>query len=106
MIRSELEKREKDINQLLTNEPDMMDVEEELRRLRKQLREPRDFTDTSLSVHEFQTMKSKMERSEMELVEKTRDLQELQLRLKVWRAEKGALASPTTIEFEPCSERD
>jgi len=82
LIRSELEKREKDISQLLA-EPDMLDVEEELRRLRKQLREPRDFTDKSTSVHEFQTMKSKLERSEIELADKAGELQETQLRLKV-----------------------
>lgn len=57
-------------------------MEEELRRLRKQFREPRDFTDQTLTLHEFQTMKAKMERSELVLAEKSRELQHTEVRLK------------------------
>lgn len=76
-------RREKDIGQLLSeSDLNLVGMEEELRHLRKQFREPRDFTDQSLTLHEFQTMKSKMERSELALAEKSRDVQNFEVRLK------------------------
>lgn len=82
-VRNELQKREKDIGQLLSeSDLNLVDMEEELRCLRKQFREPRDFTDQSLNLHEIQTMKSKIERSELSLAEKSRDVQNLEIRLK------------------------
>lgn len=89
-MRNELEKREKDIGQLLS-ESDLADMEEELRKLRKQLRDestasvthlPRDFTAKAPTLHELQTVKSKMERSELTLAERMRDLHNCETRLK------------------------
>ncbi|KAI1724949.1 RIM-binding protein of the cytomatrix active zone domain-containing protein [Ditylenchus destructor] len=95
-VRAELEKREKEIGQLLS-ESDLGDMEEELRRLRKQMREPRDFTDKHLSVHELQTMKTKMERSELTLSEKSRDLTNCEVRLKC--AEETAAAHESQLKL-------
>ncbi|KAH7695507.1 CBR-ELKS-1 protein, partial [Aphelenchoides avenae] len=83
VIRNELGKREKDIGHLLS-ESDLGEMEEELRRLRKQLTEPptRDYTNKTLSIHEMQTLKMKMERSELALAEKTQALQNCEIRLK------------------------
>lgn len=63
-------------------------MEEELRRLRKHLNnepiinEERDFTDKTPTLHDFQTAKTKMERSELTLLEKSRDLRNSEVRLK------------------------
>lgn len=81
-IRQELDRREKDINELMADN-DFLDMEDELRRLRKQVAHeqqqqhhypPKDYTDKSLSSNEFQTMKMKLEKSELSLAEKTREL--------------------------------
>lgn len=96
-IRQELDRREKDINELMVDS-DLMDMEEELRRLRKHVTAehqkyhqlggagstgtppPRDYTDKSISVAEFGTLKLKLERSELALAEKQRELQNLDLK--------------------------
>ncbi|KAI6215700.1 hypothetical protein M3Y94_00415300 [Aphelenchoides besseyi] len=104
-IRNELDRREKEIGQLLS-ETDFMDMEEELRHLRKRLtpttssglsssrhdafhhqptssqQQPRDYTEKSLSSHEIHTLKMKMERSEIALAEKQRELQNAEIKLK------------------------
>jgi DUF438 domain-containing protein len=95
-IRNELERREKDIGQLLSDS-DLIDMEEELRRLRQQLaneqpsgaipssssiisQKPRDYTEKASSASEIYTLKMKMERSEVALAEKQRELQNADLR--------------------------
>lgn len=95
-IRNELERREKDIGQLLSDS-DLIDMEDELRRLRQQLADEqisgalpsasntniqklRDYTDKSSSASEIYTLKMKMERSEVALAEKQRQLQNMELR--------------------------
>lgn len=66
-------------------------MEDELRRLRQQLASdqlsnallpavPRDYTDKSLSASEVHTLKMKMERSELALADKQRELQSVELR--------------------------
>ncbi|KAI6177525.1 ELKS/Rab6-interacting/CAST family member 1 [Aphelenchoides bicaudatus] len=92
-IRNELDRREKDISQLLTD-GDLLDMEDELRRLRQQLasdqlsgalpgmQKPRDYTEKSLSAPEVHTLKMKMERSEIALSDKQRELQNAEMRLK------------------------
>lgn len=57
-------------------------MEEELRRLKRQLHEPRDYTEKTASIHELQTLKTKMEKSEMTLSEKTRELAATEMRAK------------------------
>lgn len=87
-----MERREKDISQLFSD-PDLLDMEDELRRLRQQLatdqlsgalpsvvQKPRDYTDKSMSAPEVHTLKMKMERSEVALAEKQRELQNAEMR--------------------------
>jgi hypothetical protein len=88
-----LERREKDIGQLLSDS-DLIDMEDELRRLRQQLaneqisgtmpssvqQKPRDYTDKLSSASEIYTLKMKMERSEVTLAERQRELQNSELR--------------------------
>lgn len=51
--------------------------------MRKQLHDtPRDYTDKTLSLHEMQTLKMKMERSELALAEKVQALQNSEVRLR------------------------
>ncbi|KAI6188965.1 hypothetical protein M3Y98_00411100 [Aphelenchoides besseyi] len=106
-IRNELDRREKEIGQLLSD-TDLMDMQDELRHLRKHLTpttssgisssrhdafhhqptssqqqiQPRDYTEKSLSAHEIHTLKMKMERSEIALAEKQRELQNAEIKLK------------------------
>uniref|UniRef100_A0A914Z5Q3 Uncharacterized protein n=1 Tax=Panagrolaimus superbus TaxID=310955 RepID=A0A914Z5Q3_9BILA len=96
VIQNELEKREKDINQLLS-ESELLDMEEELRRLRRQLHEPRNFTEKSVSVHELQTLKTKMERSEMTLSEKMRELASAEMRAKCAEEQNAELEKRVEI---------
>jgi hypothetical protein len=61
-------------------------MEDELRRLRQHIAHeqpsshPRDYTEKSMSAPEIHTLKMKMERSEMTLAEKQRELQNAELR--------------------------
>ncbi|CAD5225483.1 unnamed protein product [Bursaphelenchus xylophilus] len=94
-IRQELDRREKDITELM-GDTDILDMEDELRQLRKQLVKerqqhynaavtispPKDYTDKSLTSAEYHTMLMKLEKSEMALTEKQRELQSAELRLK------------------------
>ena len=105
-IRCELERREKDIGQLLSDN-DYAAMENELRSLRSQLDNaaadvayaadaqlpqqttrtrmhstPHDYTEKTLSTHETHTLKQKMEQSELKLCEKQRLLQSCELKLK------------------------
>ncbi|CAD5218308.1 unnamed protein product [Bursaphelenchus okinawaensis] len=94
-IRQELDRREKDITELMADN-DMLDMEDELRQLRKQLIKerqqqynpgniispPKDYTDKSMSTNEYHTMIMKLEKSEMALAEKQRELQNNEVRLK------------------------
>uniref|UniRef100_A0AC34QU09 Uncharacterized protein n=1 Tax=Panagrolaimus sp. JU765 TaxID=591449 RepID=A0AC34QU09_9BILA len=96
VIQNELEKREKDINQLLS-ESELLDMEEELRRLRRQMHEPRDYTEKSASIHELQTLKTKMERSEMALSEKIRELAAVETRAKCAEEQNSELEKRVEI---------
>lgn len=49
---------------------------------------PRDFTDKTLNIHEFQTLKAKLECSEITLSEKMRDIQNYELQLKCLEEQK------------------
>uniref|UniRef100_A0A914E5W9 Uncharacterized protein n=1 Tax=Acrobeloides nanus TaxID=290746 RepID=A0A914E5W9_9BILA len=95
-IQNELEKREKDVEQLLS-ETELFGMEEDLRLLRKRLNEPRDYTDKNINMHELQTVKTKMERSEMALSEKTVALANTEMRLKNAEDQKAALEKRAEI---------
>ncbi|VDM48460.1 unnamed protein product [Toxocara canis] len=68
------------------------DLEEELARLRAHgIDAPRDFTDKSVTSHELHTVRMKMERSEMELAQKTSELAAAQTRLQAATEENADL---------------
>uniref|UniRef100_A0A7E4W674 GOLGA2L5 domain-containing protein n=1 Tax=Panagrellus redivivus TaxID=6233 RepID=A0A7E4W674_PANRE len=97
LIQSELEKREKDIGQLLSADSELLDMEEELRRLRRQIHEPRNYTEKSVTTHELQTLKTKMERSEMTLSEKMRELAAAEVRAKCAEEQNAELEKRVEI---------
>lgn len=72
-------------------------MEEELRRLRRQLHEPMDYTEKTASMHELQTLKTKMERSEMTLSEKIRELAAAEMRAKCAEEQKSELEKRVEI---------
>lgn len=68
------------------------ELEEEIAKLRSQAVEaPRDFTDKSVTAHELHTLRMKMERSEMELAQKTSELATVQTRLQAATEENADL---------------
>uniref|UniRef100_F1KTM5 ELKS/Rab6-interacting/CAST family member 1 n=1 Tax=Ascaris suum TaxID=6253 RepID=F1KTM5_ASCSU len=68
------------------------DLEEELARLRAHgVDAPRNFTDKSVTSHELHTLRMKMERSEMELAQKTSELAAAQTRLQAATEENADL---------------
>ncbi|CAG9529659.1 unnamed protein product [Cercopithifilaria johnstoni] len=59
------------------------DLEDEIEMLRSERAElPRDFTDKTVTPHEINTLRMKMERSELELVQKVAELSAVQTRLQ------------------------
>jgi septal ring factor EnvC (AmiA/AmiB activator) len=50
---------------------------------------PREFTDKGLNMHEFQTVKAQLERSELTLAEKTRELRNCELTIKGLEEQKA-----------------
>uniref|UniRef100_A0A0R3S6M3 Myosin_tail_1 domain-containing protein n=1 Tax=Elaeophora elaphi TaxID=1147741 RepID=A0A0R3S6M3_9BILA len=59
------------------------DLEDEIAMLRSERAElPRDFTDKTITPHEINTLRMKMERSELELVQKVAELSAVQTRLQ------------------------
>ncbi|KAL3125383.1 hypothetical protein niasHT_002111 [Heterodera trifolii] len=81
---------------LMRTETQMLSAELKARRDEQQQQQmgqprPRDFTETSYTMHEWQTLKAKLERSELSLADRTRMLGEAELRAKGAEEQKAEL---------------